>query len=119
MPKDHREIADDVSAGASGLRKAHPEVLAAFGELGAAAYKDGALSPRIKELMALAIAITVRCDGCVAFHARAAARRGATRDEVVETVGVAIHMGGGPSFVYGTEALGAYDAFARESEPSA
>ena len=119
MPKDYPEIADEVGAGASELRKAHPELMSAFGNLGAAAYKRGALDSKTKELMALAIAVTVRCDGCVASHARASARRGASRDEVVETVGVAIHMGGGPSFVYGSEALRAYDAFATEGEPFA
>jgi AhpD family alkylhydroperoxidase len=63
-------------------------------------------------LIALALAIGSSCDGCVAYHAKAARDRGASREEVAEAIGVAIHMGGGPSMVYGADALRAYDAFA-------
>ena len=62
--------------------------------------------------MALAIGIAVHCDGCVAYHTRAAHRHGATRDEVAETVALALYMGGGPAAVYGADALRAYDQFA-------
>ena len=89
-----------------------PDTMAAFSDLGSATYTDGAISAKQKELIALAIGVTVRCDGCVAFHARAACRRGATRAEVAEAISVAIQMGGGPSMVYGGEALAAYDEFA-------
>ncbi|MCL4127376.1 UNVERIFIED_CONTAM: hypothetical protein GTU68_022583 [Idotea baltica] len=73
---------------------------------------DGALTTKVKELIAFAIAITVRCDGCLAHHAQAVLKAGATRQEVAEMIGVAILMGGGPSSVYGAEALRAYDEFA-------
>jgi len=92
------------------LRKAMPEVAGAFHRLTKAATVDGALDPKTKELIALAIGIAARCDGCLAYHARAAARLGATREEIVETVGVAVYMGGGPSMIYGAEALAAFDA---------
>lgn len=109
---DARETARAVSTGAAALRKAHPKLMEAFAGLGAATYADGALDAKTKELIALAIGINVRCDGCLAAHGRAAFQRGATREEVVEAIGVAIHMGGGPSMVYGAEALQAYDEFA-------
>ncbi|MDP2121007.1 MAG: carboxymuconolactone decarboxylase family protein [Hoeflea sp.] len=51
-----------------------------------------------------------RCDGCLAFHAKAARKYGATREEIVETIGVAVYMGGGPSMIYGAEALDAFNA---------
>ncbi|HEY8593888.1 MAG TPA: carboxymuconolactone decarboxylase family protein [Devosiaceae bacterium] len=92
------------------LRKGAPEVMAGFSALATAAGKDGALSPKIKELIALAISITARCDGCLAYHAKAAHRVGATREEVIETIGMALYMGGGPSMIYGAEALDAFDA---------
>jgi len=114
MTKDFPEIADDVSNDAAALREAIPDQMAGFAQLGAAAYKDGALSAKQKELIALAIGITVRCDGCVSYHVRSAYEKGATRKEVAEAIGVAVHMGGGPSVVYGGEALRAYDVFAKK-----
>jgi AhpD family alkylhydroperoxidase len=62
--------------------------------------------------MALAIGIAVHCDGCVAYHARAAFKAGATRQEIVETVALAVYMGGGPGIVFGGSALRAYDEYA-------
>jgi AhpD family alkylhydroperoxidase len=86
-----------------------PGVMEGFGKLHEASTADGALDTRTKELIALAIGITVRCDGCIAYHAHDALAAGASRDEIVETVGVAVMMGGGPSVVYGCEALEAID----------
>ena len=72
--------------------------------------RPGVLDSKTKELIALAIGITARCDGCLAFHAKAAKKHGATRDEVIETIAVALYMGGGPSMIYGAEALSCFDA---------
>lgn len=98
------------------VRDGAPDTARPFAELAKAAISPGALDSRTKELIALAIGITARCDGCLAYHARAALRHGATREEVMETVSVAVYMGGGPSMIYGAEALAAYDAFAASSE---
>ncbi len=76
-----------------------------------AAGSDGALDAKTKELMALAIGIAVRCDGCIAFHVHDALEAGATEDEIVDTIGVAIMMGGGPAVVYGSAALEALKQF--------
>ena len=72
---------------------------------------DGALTAKTKELIALAISITRECDGCIAAHARGAARQGATADEVTEMIGVAISMNGGPGTVWGPWALAAFREF--------
>ncbi len=112
MSKDYKTYVGEVDARAANLFKAAPETMRAYRGLMEAASKDGALDAKTKELMALAIGIAVRCDGCIAYHARAAQRHGATRDEVVETIGVAVELGGGPSAVYGAEALAAFDQFA-------
>ena len=72
---------------------------------------DGALPPKIKELMALAIAVAIHCEGCIAYHVHDALYAGATREEIVETIGVAVMMGGGPAAVYGAEALEAVAQF--------
>jgi AhpD family alkylhydroperoxidase len=72
---------------------------------------DGALSARTKELMALAIAVVEQCDGCIAFHARSAAKAGVTPGEVAEALGVAISMRGGPARTYAPRAWAAYQEF--------
>lgn len=92
------------------LRKAMPEQVKGFGHLAQAAIAPGVLDSKTKELIALAIGITARCDGCLAFHAKAARNYGASREEIIETIGVAVYMGGGPSMIYGAEALNVYDA---------
>lgn len=96
-------------AGMEDLRQKQPAFMSAFGELGRAAYADGAISARHKEMMAIAIAVAGRCDGCIAWHVRSAIRLGMTRAELEELVAVAIHMGGGPSLIAGTAALSAFD----------
>ncbi|MBZ8132978.1 carboxymuconolactone decarboxylase family protein [Afifella sp. IM 167] len=113
MGKNFPEITREVMDGIELLQEAVPGVMAAFGALGEAASEDRALSPKTKELISLAIAVAVRCDGCVAYHAKSVLECGATRDEVAEAIGVAIHMGGGPSVVYGGAALKAFDAFVK------
>ncbi|MEQ8967693.1 MAG: carboxymuconolactone decarboxylase family protein [Azospirillaceae bacterium] len=110
--KDYPALAAELRAGAKELTAAIPDTMAGFRSLMHAAGADGALDARTKELIALAIAVAARCDGCVASHARAVLESGAERAEVAETIGVAILMGGGPSMVYGVEALRAYDQFA-------
>ncbi len=93
------------------LGKKLPETMKAFSELHEASVSDGALSSMEKELIALGIAITIRCEGCIAFHVRDAIQAGATPEQIAETVGVAVLMGGGPSVVYGCEALEALEQF--------
>ena len=87
------------------LGMAMPEVMQGFGAVHEAAIKSGALDARTKELIALGIAVTVRCDGCISYHVHDAMAAGARREEIAETVSVAILMGGGPSVVYGIEAM--------------
>ncbi len=94
------------------LRQAIPETWRGFAHLHDAAMAQGALSPAIKELMALVIAVVKRCDGCIAYHAHAAARLGASESEVAEALGVALLMDGGTASVYGPRALEAFREFA-------
>ena len=99
-----REIQDELKASGRRLRAAIPEVYAGYAALHGAAMGDGALPARMKELIALAIAVTQECDGCVAAHARSAVRQGVTAAEVAEAMGVAILMNGGPGTVWGPRA---------------
>ena len=88
-----------------------PDVMKGFMELHDETMTDGALSKKVKELIALGIAICIRCDGCIAYHINDALKAGATHDEIAGTIGVAILMGGGPSVVYGSQALDALKEF--------
>lgn len=88
-----------------------PETMQAFSGLHKSGVGDGALSAKTKELIALGIAITVRCNGCIAFHVHDAMKAGATRQEITEAIGVAVLMGGGPSVIYGCEAFEALEQF--------
>lgn len=98
------------------LRALIPDVYDGFGQMHKAAFADGAIDKKTKELLALAISIAVRCDGCIASHARGASINGATEAEVAEAIGVAISMSGGPGTVYGPRALAAFRSFARKAE---
>jgi AhpD family alkylhydroperoxidase len=109
MSNDFEQIANDVMAGIGLLRQGAPDTIKAFGALSTAATASKTIDTKTKELMALAIGIAVHCDGCVAYHAKMAQQHGATREEVAETVALAIYMGGGPAAVYGADALRAYD----------
>jgi len=90
-----------------------PATMGAFSSLHKEALKDGALPKKIKELMALAISIKEHCRGCIAYHVHDALKAGATKEEVMETIGVAMMMGGGPSMVYSCEALEALEEFSK------
>lgn len=119
MHKDWTEIARSLSSEMKELRGGIPQTMQAFSGLAKAATADGALDPKAKELIALGISIAVRCDGCIAFHTKAAQKHGATREEVMETIGMAIYMGGGPSLIYGTQALEAFDQWADTADTGA
>ena len=107
-----REIQDELIPAGRRLKAAIPEVYQGYGALSQAAMGDGALPAKMKELIALAIAVTRECDGCIAAHARSAHRRGVTAEEVAEAMGVVILMNGGPGTVWGPRAYAAFEEFA-------
>ena len=111
MPHNH-EILEDMREPVRQLRAVIPDVFTAYVDMRRAVMTDGALPGRIKELIALAIAVTRECDGCIASHARGAVRQKATPEEVAEAMGVTILMNGGPGTVWGPRALEAYREFA-------
>jgi AhpD family alkylhydroperoxidase len=108
----HHGILQDLLPQHRALREQIPEVYKGFAAISGAALTDGALTRKVKELMALAIGIVQGCDGCIASHAQAAARAGATREEAAEAIGVTILMHGGPATIYGARAYTAFCEFA-------
>lgn len=106
-----KAVQDELREPSAHLRAAIPAVYEGFSNLHAAALAAGALDAKTKELLALVISISKGCDGCVAAHARGAAFKGATSEEVAEAIGVAILMNGGPATVYGPRAYAAFQEF--------
>lgn len=111
MEKNYPEITRRITGNIKILRKNIPETMQGFSALASSAGKDGALSKKTKELIALAIGVSTRCDGCIGFHMEALVKLGATREEIEETLGMAVYMGGGPSLMYAADALSAYEQF--------
>lgn len=109
----YHDLIADLRQPTRDLREAIPEVWAGFAEMHKHAVADGVLPARIKELMALVIAVHAECDGCIAYHARSAALRGATVEEAAEALGVALLMSGGPASVYAPRALEAFKEFSQ------
>lgn len=111
MIKDYSKNYNDLTKLMSELETQIPETMKGFNTLHKASIAEGALTTKTKELIALGIAITVRCDGCIAFHVNDALKSGASSEEIMETIGVAVLMGGGPAVVYGCEAMEALNQF--------
>jgi AhpD family alkylhydroperoxidase len=109
--KDWPENTKELTAQLRNLRGSAPEVMKAFAGIAQAALVGKALDSKTKELIALGIAVAVRCDDCIGFHVKAALDQGASRDEVIETLGMAIYMGAGPSVMYASHALEAFGQF--------
>jgi AhpD family alkylhydroperoxidase len=115
MHDDWPELATDITLALRALRADAPEVAGAVSALARAAMERPVLPPKIKELIALGIAVATQCDPCIALHAEAAMLRGATRAEVLETIAVAIYMGAGRAFMSAAKGWEAFRQFqARE-----
>jgi AhpD family alkylhydroperoxidase len=111
MQKSYADITAEINRGIVKLRQSVPDAMAGFSAMAKGALKGGVLSELQKELIALAIGVAGHCDGCIGFHAKSLVRLGATREQVMEALAVAVYMGGGPSLMYATEAVHAYDEF--------
>ncbi|WP_045826603.1 carboxymuconolactone decarboxylase family protein [Teredinibacter turnerae] len=92
------------------LQKAQPETMNAFYAMSKAALKEGALSEKVKEFVALGIGIARQCDGCIAFHVKNLKDLGASREELTEVLAMSVYMGGGPGLMHAAEAMEAFDA---------
>jgi AhpD family alkylhydroperoxidase len=117
--KSWPEITRELTAQLRNLRGGSPEVMKAFSSLAQAACAAKALDRKTKELIALGIAVAVRCDDCIGFHVKAALEQGASEEEVTEVLGMAIYMGAGPAVMYASHALESFRQFASAaSKPS-
>lgn len=106
---DYKQLTTTISGNVRKLKEGVPDVIAGFNAMGKAALAPGVIDAKTKELIALAIGVAARCDGCLGFHTQALVRLGATREEVNEMLGVAVYMGGGPSLMYAASTVAAFD----------
>lgn len=108
----YKELTRDIGRQLEAFRKSQADVHSGFRAMVAACHSDGALTHKTKELIATAIAISIRCQGCIGFHVKSLKDLGVTREEFHEMLGVAVYMGGGPSLMTAAEAMQAWDEFA-------
>ena len=109
MPNSYKEITGAKLEMLAKFRQEMPDLMNGFNALATAATKEGALSKKTKELIALALGIAAHCDSCIGFHVQALVKLGVTRQELLEMLGMAVYMGGGPSLMYATDALRAFE----------
>ena len=108
----HRDAIAKTRAELRALYKAAPGPTQGFAQLSTAVKEEGALSLKDKECIAVGIAVAQRCMPCIDFHVEALMKAGATREELAETLGMAIQMGGGPALMYAASALACWDELA-------
>lgn len=111
---DYPQLARDISVQLGDFRREMPDTMKGFAQMSRAANTDGALSHKHKELIAMAIGVASRCQGCLAFHAKALVELGCSRQEFMEMLQVAVYMGGGPSLMTAAEAVAAFESFGGE-----
>ncbi|WP_225546844.1 carboxymuconolactone decarboxylase family protein [Chromobacterium violaceum] len=112
---NYPELTHAISKHLATLRADVPEVMQGFNDMARAATRDGALDKKTKELIALALGVAARCDGCLGFHAQALVKLGASKTEVEEALAMAVYMGGGPSLMYSAHALAAFKQFSAKT----
>lgn len=109
MMLDWNAYQSEVAAGVADLGRTNAAIIRGYRELSNAG-KDAVLDPKTRELIAIAVAVTRQCDGCITIHTDAAIRHGATREDIVEALGVAISVNAGAALVFSTRVLNAYQA---------
>ena len=112
MKKDYKTTTEELYSNVLLLGEALPDVMGSFHQTMAHAWKDGAVSKKNKELIATALAVAAGCEGCIGVHTQSLVKSGVTRQELVEVLGVAVCMGGGPAVMQAGEALKSFDQFA-------
>jgi AhpD family alkylhydroperoxidase len=107
MMFDWNEYRKQLTAGVKEVGQLSPDTIKGYIELSSAGQKKDLLGAKIRELIALAVAVTARCDGCITVHTEAAIRQGATKEEIAEALGVAVAVNAGAALVYSTRVMDA------------
>lgn len=109
MP-DWNEYQKQVQASVAEIGKISPDTVRGYAALGNAGKRTNHLGDKMRELIALAVAVTRQCDGCITIHTDAAVKHGDTKEEIIEALGVAIAVNAGAALVYSTRVLDAFAA---------
>ena len=117
MMLDWNEYRRQLAVGVKEVGQLSPDTIRGYVELSSAGQKQNLLGAKVRELIALAVAVTSRCDGCITVHAEAAIRHGATREEIAEALGVAIAVNAGAALVYSTRVMDAVKEYPRVASP--
>src|ERR1700753_4144695 len=100
------------------IAKMSPDTIKGYQMLSAAGQKNNLLGPKMRELISLAVAVTLRCDGCITVHTEAAVRHGASREEIAEALAVATTVNAGATLVYSARVLDAYQQLTSPPQPA-
>ena len=111
MSDKFSQLTQNINTQLGKFRKEMPELMSGFAAIHHAAAKEGALNKKTKELNAMALAVANHCQGCIGFHAQTLVKLETSREELLETLSMAIYMGGGPSLMFAAEALEAFEEF--------
>jgi AhpD family alkylhydroperoxidase len=110
MMLDWNEYQKQLAATIGDIARTSPDIVRSYRTLSEAGSKTGKLDAKTRELIALAVAVSLRCDGCITVHTDAAAKHGATKEELIETLGVAIAVNAGAALVYSARTVDAFAA---------
>lgn len=110
MMLDWNDYQKQLAANIGQIGKISPDTIRGYQEISGAGSKTGKLDAKTRELIALAVAVTRQCDGCITVHTDAAVKHGATREEIVEALGVAIAVNAGAALVFSSRVMDAYTA---------
>ena len=113
MSERFTQLTQGLSIQLAKMRKEMPEFMAGFSAMAQAATKSGVLDKKAKELIAMALAVANQCEGCIGFHSQTLVKLNTSREELLETLSMAVYMGGGPSLMYAAEALEAFEEFSK------
>lgn len=91
-----------------------PDTLAGYQTLSGAGKKTAHLDAKTRELIALAVSVTTRCDGCITVHTAEALKHGASREEIAEALGVAVALNAGSAMVYSARVMDAVSAYSAQ-----
>jgi AhpD family alkylhydroperoxidase len=117
MMLDWNEYRKQLAAGVKEIAQLSPDTVKGYVGLSSAGQKTSLLGAKTRELIALAVAVTARCDGCITVHTEGAIRQGATREEIAEALGVAVTVNAGAALVYSTRVMDAFKEYPGASSP--
>ncbi len=117
MIHDWKELLRKAKIAMGSLGKGNAELMQGYAAIARSPESKNVLGPKTRQLVALAVAATTRCDTCIAVHAAEAVKQGATREELLETLAVAVELNAGAALVYSSRILDAYDQFTAPAEP--